>query len=243
MRIKMERDITGQVFGRLVADSPAGKNKHGNLLWRFVCECGCCVVLLKSDVTRGATKSCGCMKREMLSIKNKDKSTHNLSSTVAFVAWGNMKYRVSNYPVYIQLGAHKEWLEDFLLFYSYIGDPPNREPRWSLGRIDNNIGYYPGNIEWQRDKTQAENKAQYSNNHTGVTGVHPRTYRGILKGYAAIWREGGCQKQKFFSFLKYGEQAFYAACKCRQEMIAALNAGGAQYAADHGLPRSVKQQN
>ena len=33
-------DITGEKFGKLTAIRPVGRNKHGKIMWEFLCDCG-----------------------------------------------------------------------------------------------------------------------------------------------------------------------------------------------------------
>lgn len=56
------RDITGQTFGRLVVtkDNDGGKNPYV----KCKCSCGRLFTALKHNVTRGNTKSCGCLRSE-----------------------------------------------------------------------------------------------------------------------------------------------------------------------------------
>ena len=62
-------DLTGQKFGRLTAIEPI--RKSGRILWGCECECGNTKQILAINLTRGFTKSCGCLHNEELS-KNQD---------------------------------------------------------------------------------------------------------------------------------------------------------------------------
>lgn len=58
-------DLTGQKFGRLTAIEPI--RKSGRILWVCECECGNTKQILAINLTRGFTKSCGCLHNEELS--------------------------------------------------------------------------------------------------------------------------------------------------------------------------------
>lgn len=58
---RQEIDITGKRFVRLVA---VRKLRDG--YWRFRCDCGRRVSILKGSVLAGSTKSCGCLKRQFV---------------------------------------------------------------------------------------------------------------------------------------------------------------------------------
>lgn len=94
------------------------------------------------------------------------------------------------------------------------------------------------NLEPVTKQHNLENKSMYSSNKTGVTGVR-QVQRvisgGVYNSFVAHWREGGSQKEKWFSCEKYGhEQAFQLACDYRNKMIQDLNAQGAGYSDTHG---------
>lgn len=55
-------DITGQRFGRLTAAWPAGKRKE-RVLWLCFCECGDPTFASVTNLRRGNTRSCGCLRR------------------------------------------------------------------------------------------------------------------------------------------------------------------------------------
>jgi hypothetical protein len=53
-------DITGQRFGRLVALSENGRDKHGQARWLCRCDCGATTTVVGAWLRTGNTKSCGC---------------------------------------------------------------------------------------------------------------------------------------------------------------------------------------
>lgn len=53
-------DITGQRFGRLVALKKA-PSRNGSTYWLCQCDCGNQKEIKTGNLTRGATKSCGCI--------------------------------------------------------------------------------------------------------------------------------------------------------------------------------------
>lgn len=61
------RDITGQVYGRLIAIQDTGeKTSDGVALWQFRCDCKDkkVIVARKDNVTTGKKSDCGCVRRE-----------------------------------------------------------------------------------------------------------------------------------------------------------------------------------
>lgn len=56
-------DITGQRFGRLVANSRVEK-VGTNWVWLFDCDCGGKYMGALAHVKRGRATSCGCLRRE-----------------------------------------------------------------------------------------------------------------------------------------------------------------------------------
>jgi Helix-turn-helix domain len=58
-------DLTGQTFGRLVVIERAGSHR-GYIVWRCRCACGKEIVTLSSNLRCGDTRSCGCLRHEVL---------------------------------------------------------------------------------------------------------------------------------------------------------------------------------
>ena len=66
------RDLTGQRFGRLVVlnrvDDYRPPNDPDKMqpCWRCVCDCGQVVIAQGNNLKRGGTRSCGCLRKDML---------------------------------------------------------------------------------------------------------------------------------------------------------------------------------
>ena len=57
-------DLTGKVYGRLTVLRNTGEKKWGSYIYECQCECGNICNVVSSNLTRGGTKSCGCLKKE-----------------------------------------------------------------------------------------------------------------------------------------------------------------------------------
>lgn len=68
-------DLTGRRFGRVVCVGFAGSDERGMARWLVRCDCGMEFVAYRINLLRGATRSCGCMKKELLTIRNHGRKT------------------------------------------------------------------------------------------------------------------------------------------------------------------------
>ncbi len=94
-------------------------------------------------------------------------TTHGMYGTPENKAWDAIKQRCRNPHCrsYKDYGARgitvcARWIESFENFYVDMGPRPS--PKHTLGRKDNDKGYYPENCEWQTTKVQSRLKR---NNH------------------------------------------------------------------------------
>ena len=63
-------DLTGRTFGRLTAITPTDQRRDGNVVWKCRCKCGKTAYVAGRNLTRGDTKSCGCLVEEKRNISN-----------------------------------------------------------------------------------------------------------------------------------------------------------------------------
>lgn len=146
-------ELIGKRFGRLVVKA------HPATMWVVcVCDCGVEKTFYKSNVILGKSKSCGCLAMETTG--NRARS-HGMSKTKVYMVWSRMWARcttptVDRYPRYGGRGIKvcERWAT-FENFYEDMGDLPT--PKHSIGRIDNDGNYEPGNCRWETPKEQAAN--------------------------------------------------------------------------------------
>ena len=152
-------DLTGRRFGRLVVVALASR---GPTKWLCKCDCGREHTTRSSNLLRGGSESCGCLRSELASARlSAQAKTHGLSRTPEYSAWRSMMSRCYNpkdaaYPRYGGRGIKvcKRWhkLENFL------ADMDERPPGLSLDRLDNDGNYEPTNCEWRTDEEQQNNR-------------------------------------------------------------------------------------
>jgi hypothetical protein len=149
-------DLTGKRFGRLVVLAlHAEKSRFG---WVCRCDCGGERIVRGSDLIRGMSKSCNCLRKEMFA---KRSTKHGLCRSRAYQSWKGMKARCFNprdraYPDYGGRGITV--CERWLIFENFYADMGERPPGMSLDRINNDGNYEPGNCRWATVAEQLANR-------------------------------------------------------------------------------------
>ena len=159
-------DIVGSRFGRLIVNkelprhaTPGGQKKR-----KFLCSCDCGggASVMRSNLVRGNTTSCGCYMKERA---GESRLTHGETTggrSRVYVIWMNMVARCTNehsssWEYYGARGVKvcDRWRK-FDQFFSDMGEPPT--DHHSLDRKDTSGNYESGNCRWATMKAQQNNK-------------------------------------------------------------------------------------
>lgn len=153
-------NLEGKQFGRWTVIEKAGHSRHKKVLWRCRCSCGNERFVGTGELMSGGTKSCGCLKNELVRARM---TTHGKINTRLYSIWGGMKSRCHNKngPGYYDYGGRgitvcKEW-ENFDQFYEWAMKNGYRDDL-TIDRIDVNGNYEPDNCRWITNAEQQRNK-------------------------------------------------------------------------------------
>lgn len=154
------RDLIGQRFNRLfiLKQVPQRLGRYKRVLWECLCDCGNKSFATSNHLTSGHTQSCGCLQKQ---ITIKRSTRHGFAKrnqqTREYRAWCDMKIRCQRDKNYTRrsIKVCSKWNNSFLQFYRDLGKCP---PGFSLERVNNDRGYFPGNVKWATDAEQRSNK-------------------------------------------------------------------------------------
>ena len=152
-------DLKGQRFYRLLIQEEVGRDKHNNVLWSCLCDCGNVTTVTSANLRRGTCKSCGCYCKEVNTI-------HGLKHHPLYSIYNAMKNRCTRptNPAYGYYGARgirvcERWLEpDGVGFLNFIEDMGERPDGYTLDRKDNDGDYNSSNCRWVTKQQNQWNK-------------------------------------------------------------------------------------
>lgn len=157
----MKMDLTGQKFGRLAVHCEDLTNTTKNRRWICECDCGKTTRAYGIHLRRRATKSCGCLRSEM--IRNRVYEIRDLGRLFprAYMSWKSMLQRCRNprhkaYKYYGGRGikASRRWNK----FKNFLADMGDRPVGLTLDRVFNDGNYERSNCRWATRQQQATNR-------------------------------------------------------------------------------------
>lgn len=147
------KNKTNQRFGRLIALYPVRmKNRLG---WFCQCDCGNTTVVQSWSLVSGGTRSCGCIRKETTADKNRKGflGYEGLSGA----RFGIIRYNAKKRNIKFEITVKEAW-ELFLkqdqkcalsgLELCFGSKRKKIEQTASLDRINSELGYVAGNVQW-----------------------------------------------------------------------------------------------
>lgn len=188
MRMGTFIDLANQRFGRLVAIARLEDHR-----WLCQCDCGNQTIVKIGNLRNGNTQSCGCLRYERL---RASRITHDAHGDPLYSTWMHIRERClspksKRYADYGGRGITlcDEWKADFLVFRDYISALPHcQEDGYTVDRIDNNLGYFPGNVRF------ATRQEQMNNTRHNVVLTH----NGKTQSITAWSKETGIKVETLF---------------------------------------------
>ena len=161
---KKSQDLTGLPFGYYTAIRQDGCDSKGVPYWICRCRCGNEKRVLVYNLLSGHTQSCGCMKREKLSVRS---TTHDCTHEPWYPTYKSMMQRCGHWEGGKECDLHRyrdrgievceEWRNSPRAFGDWLLAHGWRKGL-QIDRIDNSKGYSPENCRVVTCKENNNNK-------------------------------------------------------------------------------------
>lgn len=178
-------DLVGKKFYRWTVLKRVENDSHGFTRWLCQCDCGNTGIVLGNSLSRGKSKSCGCLRREVALENGRKRVKHGHYHERLYGVWTNMLDRCynENNDAYKFYGARgiavcDEWrvrdstVSGYVAFrewaYSHGYDESAKKGKCTIDRIDTMKGYFPENCRFIDSKAQNSNRR--SNYVTYING-------------------------------------------------------------------------
>jgi len=164
-------DLCGRQFDRLTVVGPSGYDRtQKKFVWECRCQCGTTVRVITNSLTRGNTRSCGCLERDVVIPKLRasryDSTRHGHAArsgrSLTYSSWMSMMSRCRNpqNPRWQDYGGRgitidARW-DDFMNFLDDMGPRPSKD--YSIDRMDCDGHYTKSNCRWATRSQQQLNR-------------------------------------------------------------------------------------
>jgi len=161
---RSSRDLSGKKFGRLTALSSSRRmsdNGRNRIVWRCKCDCGGETTVLTEALTKGYSRSCGCLKTEVMQNLKKTHGHSRNGNSPTYVVWRNMLQRCHN-PKRKDFrywgGRGVSVCERWHTFENFLADMGEKPPGLMIERVDNSGNYELSNCIWTTRAKQNANR-------------------------------------------------------------------------------------
>ena len=146
-------DLTGHKFGNLTVERPTSERKNKNVVWKCLCNCGKITYVISSNLNRGNTRSCGCLRKARKGPLNPmwtgrgDLSGNRFYNFERSAKERNLVFEVTIdflWELFLKQERKCALTGDFLVLEKHA------ENLGSLDRIDSSKGYTKDNVQWVR---------------------------------------------------------------------------------------------